>query len=56
MLGHVGDLKKLTLDSIDLTQSEVDRLGKDLPGVQIKFTAPNEAGLKRINAMFGEKH
>jgi len=48
-------LKRLTLDSIDLSSSDVERLNKDLPGVQIKFTAPNEAGLKRINALFGEK-
>jgi hypothetical protein len=55
-LKQLKHLKRLTLDSIDLTQAEVDRLGKELPGVQIKFMPPNEAGLKRISALFGAKH
>jgi hypothetical protein len=46
-------LKRLTLDSIDLSDAEVDRLRKELPNVQIKWTKPTEANLKRINALFG---
>jgi hypothetical protein len=54
-LKQLTHLKHLTLDNIDLTESEVQKLGQELPGVQIKFTAPNEAGKKRIQALFGAK-
>jgi hypothetical protein len=46
-------LKRLTLDGIDMPESDVERLRTELPGVQIKWTAPNEGNLKRINALFG---
>jgi hypothetical protein len=52
-LKQLPALKRLTLDSIDLSEAEVERLRKELPNVQIKWTKPTEANLKRINALFG---
>jgi hypothetical protein len=53
-LKQLSKLKRLTLDSIDLGSAKESDLASALPGVQIKYTAPNEAGAKRIKALFGE--
>lgn len=52
-LKQLKHLKRLTLDSIDLGSAKESDLAAALPGVQIKYTAPNEAGVKRIKALFG---
>jgi len=52
-LRQLSKLKRLTLDSIDLGSGKESDLAGALPGVQIKYTAPNEAGAKRIKALFG---
>ena len=46
-------LKKLTLNGIDIGDADFARLKKELPGVQVALTRPNEAALRRINALFG---
>ena len=50
---QLSDLKKLTLDGIDLPEAEVEALRQDLPKVEVKWTKPNEGVMKRINALFG---
>jgi hypothetical protein len=52
-LKHLPHLKILTLDGIDMPESDVEQLKKELPMVQIKWTRPTEAYVKRIKAMFG---
>ena len=52
---QLSDLKKLTLDGIDLPEAEVEALRQDLPKVEVKWTKPNEGVMKRINALFGPR-
>lgn len=52
-LKALPELKKLTLEGIDLPEAEVERLRQDLPKVEIKWTKPNEVFMKRIQALFG---
>jgi hypothetical protein len=52
---QLSDLKKLTLDGIDLPEAEVEGLRQDLPKVEVKWTKPNEGVMKRINALFGPR-
>jgi len=54
-LKQLPELKKLTLEGIDLAESDVDRLRLELPKVELKWTAPNETYLKRIRALFGAR-
>jgi hypothetical protein len=54
-LKKLPNLKKLTLNGIDISEAEVERLKKELPGVQVTLTKPNEAAIRRINALFGTK-
>ncbi len=54
-LKQLPDLKKLTLEGIDLPQAEVEALRQDLPKVEIKWTKPNDVYLKRINSLFGTR-
>ncbi|HLY10092.1 MAG TPA: hypothetical protein VKW04_12365 [Planctomycetota bacterium] len=54
-LKQLVGLKKLTLVGIEFSEGDVDRLRAELPKVDVKWTAPNEAYLKRIRAMFGAK-
>lgn len=49
---EIPALKRLTLDGIDIPEADVATLRKELPGVQIKWTAPNEQNMKRIKALF----
>jgi hypothetical protein len=53
-LKQIPGLKKLTLEGIDLTEAEVERLRGELPKVEIKWTKPNDTYMKRINALSGE--
>jgi hypothetical protein len=52
-LKQLPELKKLTLEGIDLAEADVQRLKSELPKVDVKWTAPNETYLKRIRALFG---
>jgi hypothetical protein len=51
-LKQLKALKKLTIDGIDMRKADVERLQKELPGVKIDWTEPNEAYRKRIQALF----
>jgi hypothetical protein len=52
-LKQLANLKTLTLDNIDIPEADIERLRKELPKVQIKWTKPDEKSIKRIKAMFG---
>jgi len=54
-LKKLPSLKKLTLNGIDIGDADLERLKKELPGVQVTLTRPNEAAIRRINALFGAK-
>jgi hypothetical protein len=54
-LKKLPSLKKLTLNGIDIGEADVERLKKELPGAQVTLTKPNEAAIRRINALFGAK-
>jgi hypothetical protein len=53
-LKQLTDLKKLTLDGIDMPEADVVRLQKELTKVDVKWSKPNEAYTRRIRALFGE--
>jgi len=52
-LKQLTHLRKLTLDGIDIAESDVAKLKSQLPQTDVKWTAPNEAARKRIDALFG---
>jgi hypothetical protein len=54
-LKQLPHLKRLTLDGIDIPEAEVAALRPLLPQVDVKWTAPNEAGQRRIEGLFGAK-
>jgi hypothetical protein len=54
-LNQLPELKKLTLEGIELAGADVDRLKAGLPKVDVAWTAPNEVYAKRIRALFGGK-
>lgn len=54
-LKNLPHLKSLTLNGIDMKETEVERLRGELPKVAIKWTKPNETYLKRIGALFGKE-
>lgn len=45
-------LKKLNLEVVDIAETDVERLRKELPGVEIAWKKPSEIFLKRIHALF----
>lgn len=57
-LGALGQLKKLThlkrltLDGIDITESDVAALKQQLPKTDVRWTPPSEQYKKRIEALF----
>ena len=51
-LKQLPTLKRLTLDGIDMSEPAVAALRQQLPQVDVKWTAPNEAARKRINGIF----
>lgn len=53
-LTQLPSLKRLTLDGIEMSESDVEKLRKLLPHAQIKWTAPSPESLKRIKALFVE--
>jgi hypothetical protein len=54
-LKQLPELKKLTLEGIDLPEAEIERLRGELPKVEIKWTKPNDIYMKRIQQLFGPK-
>jgi hypothetical protein len=54
-LKQLPELKKLTLEGIDLSEADVERLRGELSKVEIKWTKPNEIYQKRIDALFGPR-
>lgn len=54
-LKQLPKLKRLVLDGIEMPESDVDLLRKQLPGVQIKWTPPTPDNMKRIKGLLGEK-
>jgi len=54
-LKKLTGLKSLTLEGIDIAEADVDRLRKELPGVDLRWTKPNETYQKRIQALFGKE-
>lgn len=54
-LKGLPELKKLTLDGIELTGGDADQLKAALPDVALKWTPPNDVYLKRIRALFGTR-
>lgn len=52
-LKQLPALKKLTLEGIDVSNADVERLRKELPQVKIEWTEPNETYQKRIRSLFG---
>lgn len=51
-LKQLSHLKRLTLDGIDIAESDVATLKQQLPKTDLRWTAPNEAAKKRIGALF----
>jgi hypothetical protein len=47
-------LKTLTLAGIDIAEADVEQLRKDLAGVDVKWSKPNDVYRKRIDALFGK--
>ncbi len=45
-------LKKLTLDGIDIAEPDIAALKQELPKTDVRWTPPNEAYKKRIEALF----
>lgn len=54
-LKQLPELKKLTLEGVDLAEADVERLRVELPKVEIKWTKPNDVYQKRIDALFGPR-
>jgi len=54
-LKQLPELKKLTLEGIDLAEADAERLRAELPKVEVKWTPPNETYQKRIRALFGSR-
>ncbi|EDY21147.1 hypothetical protein CfE428DRAFT_1440 [Chthoniobacter flavus Ellin428] len=54
-LKQLPNLKRLTLDGIDIPEAQIAELRQELPKADIKWTAPNEAARKRIDGLFGAR-
>jgi hypothetical protein len=54
-LKQLPALTRLTLDGIDLPESDVAKLKAELPRAQIKWIAPTPVAMKRIGALFDQK-
>ncbi len=52
-LQQFPSLKRLTLDGIEIPEADVETLRKELPKVQLKWTAPTPDAEKRIKALLG---
>jgi hypothetical protein len=47
------NLKSLTLEGIDLPETEVEKLRQALPAAKVQWTKPNETYMRRIVQLFG---
>lgn len=54
-LKQLPNLKRLTLDSIDISEGDVATLRQELPKTEIKWTAPSESAQRRIEGLFGPR-
>ena len=54
-LKKLTHLKRLTLDGIDIPESDVAALKQQLPKTDVRWTAPTDANKKRIEALFKTK-
>ena len=54
-LKQLPNLKRLTLDSIDIPEADIATLRQQLPKTEIKWTAPNESAQRRIEGLFGPR-
>jgi hypothetical protein len=52
-LKQLPELKKLNLEGIDIPETDIERLRKELPKVEVKWSRPNETYTKRIQQLFG---
>jgi hypothetical protein len=52
LLKKLTHLKRLTLDGIAISESEVAALKQQLPKTDVRWTPPNEQNKKRIEALF----
>ena len=52
-LQQLPNLKRLTLDGIDIPEAQIAEVRQQLPKVDVKWTAPNDAAKKRIGSVFG---
>lgn len=52
-LKQLPNLKRLTLDNIDIPESDIALLKQELPNAVIQWTAPSEGAQRRITALFG---
>ncbi|HEY3900865.1 MAG TPA: hypothetical protein VGM54_19800 [Chthoniobacter sp.] len=51
-LKKLTHLKRLTLDGIDIPEADINTLKQQLAPVDVRWTAPNDAAKKRIEALF----
>jgi hypothetical protein len=51
-LKKLAHLKRLTLEGVEIAESDVAALKQQLPKTDVKWTAPNEQNKKRIEALF----
>ena len=51
-LKELTHLKRLTLDGIEIAEPDVAALKQQLPKTEVRWTPPNDAGRKRIEALF----
>ena len=54
-LNQLPNLKRLTLDSIDIPENDIATLRKTLPKTDIKWTPPTEPAQRRITSLFGPR-
>jgi len=54
-LKQLPNLKRLTLDGIDIPEGDIATLRQELPKTEIKWTAPNDSGQHRIEGLFGPR-
>ena len=51
-LKKLPNLKRLTLDGIDIPEADIATLKQQLPKTDVRWTPPNESNKKRIEALF----
>lgn len=54
-LKQLPNLKRLTLDGIDIPESDIEALKQQLPKTEVKWTPPNDTAKRRIDGLFGAR-